>query len=155
MWHLMRKILVSILPVLFLTIVFNCTSVTKQNTHMNIQKNQIQREWMLISLGNFTKADLVNHKAKIDLTGNLEDGKIRGEAYMGCNNMSFTAEFKNNEKLKISGLLSTMKACQNMNLEDEFQKKFETMTQYTVEGHFLTLSDDKGNSMRFVAADWD
>jgi heat shock protein HslJ len=36
-----------------------------------------------------------------------------------------------------------------------FQKKFETMTKYSIEGHFLTLSDDKGNSMKFVAADWD
>jgi heat shock protein HslJ len=151
----MRKILVSVLAVLFLGILFNCTSVTKQNTQMNAQKNQIQREWMLVSLGSFTKADLVERKAKINLTGNLEEGKIRGEAYMGCNNMSFTAEIKNNENLKISGLLSTMKACQNMDLEEEFQKKFETMTKYVVEGHFLTLSDDKGNSMKFIAADWD
>jgi heat shock protein HslJ len=34
-----------------------------------------------------------------------------------------------------------MKACQDMNLENSFQKKIETMTKYSVEGHFLTLSD--------------
>lgn len=151
----MRKILVSVLPVLLLGILFNCTSVSQQNTPIDTTEYHIQREWMLVSLGNFTKADLVQNKAKIDLTGKQEEGKIRGGAFMGCNSMSFTAEFKNSGNVKISGVLSTMKACQNMELENEFQKKFETMTKYTLEGHFLTLSDGKGNSMKFVASDWD
>jgi heat shock protein HslJ len=29
------------------------------------------------------------------------------------------------------------------------------MSRYKIEGHFLTLSDEKGNTMKFVAADWD
>jgi len=74
---------------------------------------------------------------------------------MGCNQMSFVSEFKKGGKVKISNGVSTMKACQDMNLETSFQKKFETMTKYSVEGHFLTLTDDNGNSMKFVAADWD
>lgn len=151
----MRKIFVSILTVLFLGVVFNCTSVTKQNTEINAPEYHIQRQWMLVSFENFPKADLMKNKAKIDLTAKQEEGKIRGGAYMGCNSMSFSAEFKNNGNVKILALLSTMKACQNMELENEFQKKFEHMTQYKVEGHFLTLSDDKGNSMKFVASDWD
>jgi heat shock protein HslJ len=55
--------------------------------------------------------------------------------------MSFTSEFKKGGKLKISGV-STMKACQDMNLET-LSEKIETMTKYSVEGHFLTLSDDQ------------
>ncbi|WBV59377.1 META domain-containing protein [Chryseobacterium camelliae] len=151
----MRKILISVLSVLFLGILFNCTSTIKQNIPIDTSKYHIQREWMLVSLGSFTKADLMKNEAKIDLTAKQEEGKIRGGAYMGCNRMSFTAEFKNNGKVKFLGLLSTMKACQNMELENEFRKKFETMIKYTVEGHFLTLSDDKGNVMKFVASDWD
>ncbi len=57
--------------------------------------------------------------------------------------------------MKISKGVSTAKACQDMSLETAFQKKIETMTKYSVEGHFLTLSDENGNSMKFVAADWD
>jgi len=151
----MKKILVSILAVLLLGIFFNCSSVTKRSTDINTPQYHIQREWMLVSLGNFTKTDLIKNKAEIDLTATMEEGKIRGAAYMGCNSMSFTAEFKDKGNVKILGLLSTMKACQNMELENEFQKKFEAMTKYKVEGHFLTLSDDKGNTMKFVAADWD
>jgi len=151
----MRKILVSVLAVLFLGILLNCTSVTKENTDVSSANYHIQREWMLVSFGHFTKADLVSYRAKIDLTGKLEKGRIPTTAFMGCNNMSFSSEFKNNGNVNIKGLLSTMKACQNMELESEFQKKIETMTKYKVEGHFLTLSDGKGNKMKFVAADWD
>lgn len=144
----MKKILLSVFAVLFLGLIFNCSTVQIKDPH-------IQREWMLVSFGNFTKNELVENKAGINLTANKENGKIRGSAFMGCNNMFFGSEFKNNGKVKISGVGSTMKACQNMNLETRFSKSFQNMTKYSVEGHFLTLSDDHGNSIKFVAADWD
>ncbi len=74
---------------------------------------------------------------------------------MGCNSMFFTSAFKKGGKVKISGVGSTLKACQNMELETAFAQKFDKMTRYSIEGHFLTLSDDSGHSMKFVAADWD
>ena len=144
----MKKILLSVFTVLFLGLIFNCSTVQVKDPH-------IQREWMLISFGDFTKNELIKNKAEINLTANQENGKIRGSAFMGCNNMSFSSEFKNNGKVKISGVGSTMKACQNMDLETKFLKSFQNMTKYSVEGHFLTLSDNEGNSMKFVAADWD
>ncbi len=110
---------------------------------------------MLISLDGFSKDQLIAHKAEMNLTAAIVDGKIQGSAYMGCNQMSFISEFKKGGKVKISKGVSTMKACQDMDLETSFQKKIETMTRYSVEGHFLTLSDDHGHTMRFVAADWD
>lgn len=110
---------------------------------------------MLVSFAGFSKDQLIAHKAEMNLTGKLDNGKIQGNAYMGCNQMSFTSEFKKDGIVKISQGISTMKACQDMNLESSFQKKIETMTKYSVEGHFLTLSDNQGNTMKFVAADWD
>lgn len=144
----MKKILFPLFAVLFLGLVFNCSSVPDKNP-------SIQRQWMLVSLDGFSKDQLMAHKAEINLTGKMEKGKIYGSAYMGCNQMSFTSEFKNGGAVNISQGVSTMKACQDMNLESAFQKKFETMTKYSVEGHFLTLSDSQGNTMKFVAADWD
>ncbi|MGE8555034.1 MAG: META domain-containing protein [Chryseobacterium jejuense] len=144
----MKKILFPLFAVLFLGLLFNCSAMPDKNP-------SIQRQWMLVSLDGFSKDQLIAHKAEINLTGKMEKGKIQGSAYMGCNQMSFTSEFKNDGKVKISQGISTMKACQDMNLETSFQKKFETMTKYAVEGHFLTLSDDQGNIMKFVAADWD
>ena len=133
----------------------NCASSVKQDSNTTTRNYQIQREWMLVAFGNYSKPDLVKNKAEINLTAKIEDGKIRGGAYMGCNKMFFSSEFKSNGKVEISGLGSTMMACQNMKLEDDFSKSFKNMTHYKVEGHFLTLSDDNGNQMKFIAADWD
>lgn len=146
----MKKILLSIFAVLLLGLVLNCSAVPDKNP-------SLQRQWMLVSFDGFSKELLVANKAEINLIANMVDGKIQGNAYMGCNQMSFVSEFKKGGKVKISNGVSTMKACQgqDMNLETSFQKKFETMTKYSVEGHFLTLTDDNGNLMKFVAADWD
>lgn len=144
----MKKILLSIFAVLLLGIVLNCSSVPDKNP-------ALQRQWMLVSFAGFSKDQLIANKAEMNLTASMVDGKIQGSAYMGCNQMSFVSEFKKGGKVKISNGISTMKACQDMSLETSFQKKIETMTKYSIEGHFLTLSDDHGNTMKFVAADWD
>ncbi|WP_165826529.1 META domain-containing protein [Chryseobacterium oncorhynchi] len=144
----MKKILLSLFAVLFLGLALNCSAVPDKNPYL-------QRQWMMISFDGFSKEQLVANRAEINLTAKMENGKIQGSASMGCNQMSFTSEFKKAGKVKISQGASTMKACQDMSLETSFQKKFETMTKYTIEGHLLTLSDDSGNSMKFVAADWD
>ncbi|ASK31343.1 heat-shock protein [Chryseobacterium sp. T16E-39] len=144
----MKKIFISLFGILFLGMMVNCSSVPDKNP-------SIQREWMLISFGNFSKDQMVKSRAGINLTAKMEGGKIRGGAFMGCNRMFFTGEFKNNGKMKISGVGSTMMACQDMKLERAFVNSFERITQYSVEGHFLTLSDNKGVVMKFVASDWD
>ncbi|UKB79544.1 META domain-containing protein [Chryseobacterium sp. MEBOG07] len=144
----MKKILLPLFAVLLLGVVLNCSTVPDKNP-------SLQRQWMLVSFDGFSKDQLIANKAEMNLTGSMNNGKIQASTYMGCNQMSFVSEFKKGGKVKISKGVSTMKACQDMDLETSFQKKIETMTRYSIEGHFLTLSDDKGVSMKFVAADWD
>ncbi|MDQ0592367.1 heat shock protein HslJ [Chryseobacterium ginsenosidimutans] len=144
----MKKIIFTVLAFLCLGFALNCSSVPVKNS-------QIQREWMLISFENYTKEDLIKNNAKIDLTSTIENGKIKGNAFMGCNRMFFSSEFKANGKMKISGIAGTEMMCQNIKLEDDFSKSFKNMTNYKVEGHFLRLTDDQGHSMKFIAADWD
>jgi heat shock protein HslJ len=144
----MKKILLSFFAVLLLGVAVSCSSVPERNP-------SLQRHWMLVSFDKFSRENLIKNNAEIKLTGAIEKGKIKGSANMGCNSMFFTSEFKTNGKVKISGVGSTLKACQNMELENAFIQKFDKMTNYSIEGHFLTLSDGSGNAMKFVAADWD
>lgn len=144
----MKKFLSIFIGALCLISALNCSSAKLQN-------HDIQRQWMLVSFDNFTKEQLVKSKAEINLTAKTEEGEIRGTAFMGCNRMFFTSKFKAKDKVEFSGLGSTLMACQEMELENKFTKAFETMNRYELNGHFLTLYDDKGNSMKFVAADWD
>lgn len=144
----MKNILSFLFAFFILNLVANCSAVKSNNQHY-------QREWMMVSFDGFTKEQLVKNKAEINLTEPVKDGKIRGTAMMGCNRMFFTLEFKSKSKVRISGLGSTLMACQDMEIEDNFTKVFEKMTRYEIDGHFLTLYDDKGAQMKFVAADWD
>ena len=128
--------------------VLNCSASKVNNQHY-------QREWMMVSLDQFTKQQLIENNAKINLTGEKTVNQIKGTAIMGCNQIFFVAELKNNGKINISGIGSTKMACQNMEVENAFMKKFGNMKKYLIEGHRLTLSDDNGNQMKFIAADWD
>ncbi|MFL9834114.1 META domain-containing protein [Chryseobacterium terrae] len=144
----MKNILSFLFAFFILNLPVNCSAVKPNKQHY-------QREWMLVSFDDFTKEQLVKNKAQINLTAPVTDGKIKGTAMMGCNRMFFTLEFKSKSKVKISGLGSTLMACQEMEIEEEFTKVFEKMNRYQIDGHFLTLYDDKGTQMKFLAADWD
>lgn len=144
----MKNILSFLSAFFILNLAVSCSTAKLNNQHY-------QREWMLVSFDGFTKEELVKNKAEINLTASATEGEIRGTAMMGCNRMFFTSKFKSKNKVEFSGLGSTLMACQEMNLETEFTKVFEKMTRYEINGHFLTLYDDKGTQMKFIAADWD
>lgn len=133
--------LLTLFSILFLGI--SCSSQS--------QLPQYNRKWMLVEFNGFTKENLVKNNAYIDLTKNENGG-----AKMGCNGMFFSYKIKNNHKIEFSQIGSTMMYCDgNMKLEQDFGKVFPTMNHYDIKGHFLTLKNDKGETMKFIAADWD
>ena len=114
--------------------------------------SSLKRKWMLIEFQGFTKEELIQEKAYLDLT-HLEKG---GGAKMGCNSIFFSVKLKNNHRIHFSGVGSTMMYCDgNMKLEENFGKLLPTITKYQVKGHFLTLKNKNGQAMKFVAEDWD
>lgn len=114
--------------------------------------SSLKRKWMLVEFQGFTKEELIQKKAYLDLT-HLEKG---GGAKMGCNSIFFSVKLKNNHRIHFSGVGSTMMYCDgNMKLEENFGKLLPTITKYQVKGHFLTLKNKNGQSMKFVAEDWD
>jgi len=144
----MKNIILSLFSVFILTMVLNCSASKINNQHY-------QREWMMVSFDQFTKQQLIENKAEINLTGEKTGNLVKASGKMGCNSIFFQIELKNNGKVKISEIGSTEMACQNMALENAFMKKFGSMNNYLIEGHRLTLSDNNGNEMKFIAADWD
>lgn len=114
--------------------------------------SSLKRKWMLVEFQGFTKEELIQKKAYLDLT-HLEKG---GGAKMGCNSIFFSVKLKNNHKINFSGVGSTMMYCDgSMKLEENFGKLLPTITKYQVKGHFLTLKNKNGQTMKFVAEDWD
>lgn len=114
--------------------------------------SSLKRKWMLVEFQGFTKEELIQKKAYLDLT-HLDKG---GGAKMGCNSIFFSVKLKNNHRIHFSGVGSTMMYCDgNMKLEENFGKLLPTITKYQVKGHFLTLKNKNGQTMKFVAEDWD
>ncbi len=114
--------------------------------------SSLKRKWMLVEFQGFTKEELIQKKAYLDLT-HLDKG---GGAKMGCNSIFFSVKLKNNHRINFSGIGSTMMYCDgNVKLEENFGKLLPTITKYQVKGHFLTLKNKNGQTMKFVAEDWD
>ena len=128
----------------------SCSSVPKNNA----ENANLHRKWMLTEYKNFSKEELTNLNAYMDLTENPEQ-QNQYSAKMGCNGMGFTAKFKNDGSAEFSQAISTMMYCDGrMDVETAFGKDLPTITQYKVDGHYLILSNENV-TMKFVAEDWD
>lgn len=115
----------------------------------------INRQWMLVEFQNFSRDLMVKNRANMDLTSAKTNPNQYG-AEMGCNKMFFTAEFYSDGLVRFSGIGSTMMYCENnMDLETAFAKTLPSMSKYKINGHYLTLSNDAGETMKFIASDWD
>ena len=89
--------------------------------------SSLKRKWMLIEFQGFTKEELIQEKAYLDLT-HLEKG---GGAKMGCNSIFFSVKLKNNHRIHFSGVGSTIMYCDgSMKLEENFGKLLPTITNY-------------------------
>ena len=143
----MNNIVKGLLIIFCSFLLLNCAP--KMATSENVKK-----EWMLVEFKDFTKEMMMQNKANLNLGGEVVPGKF--SANMGCNGMFGQATFNADGSVEFSEVGMTMMYCdKGMDLESAFSKALPMMTKYSIKGHFLTISDDKGNKMKFVAADWD
>lgn len=143
----MKKIITGFLAIFALLFLANCTSQMPAPANLN-------KEWMLVEFQDFSKDLMVSSKANMNLTNINQAGKFT--ANMGCNSMFGTATFNANGTVTFSDVGSTMMYCDKaMDLEAAFGKALPTMTNFKIDGHYLTLSNNTGKMMKFVAADWD
>lgn len=144
----MKKLPLVLFGVALLMVFQSCVS-------QKLSSGEFQRQWMLVSFKDYSRDFLVENKAQMDLSPTKSPAN-QYSASMGCNNMFFNAEFFKNGTVKFSDVGSTMMYCEGkMQLESDFGKFLPSMTKYKIDGHHLTLSDGKGNEMKFNAADWD
>ena len=113
--------------------------------------NGLKRKWQLVEFQKFTKEELTKNNAYIDLT-KIEKG---GNAKMGCNYIFFNVKVKKSQKIAISNVGSTAMYCENMALEAEFSNFLPSVNEYKITGHYLILKNTKGETMKFIAEDWD
>ena len=132
----------SSLFLLIFTITISCSS--KKNTQ------NINRVWMLVEYKDYKKEYFVEQKAFLDMT-NPE----KATSKMDCNNLSFSYKIDKSSITFSQGIATRMYCQNNMKLETDFLNEIPSIKNYKVEGHFLTLTSNNGEKMRFVAQDWD
>jgi heat shock protein HslJ len=136
----------AILLIIFSTI--NCKPKAVEVKITNNTEN-LKRVWMLVAFSSFEKKFLMDSEAQLNLTNSEQ-----AMAKMGCNTLSFDYKMTNSEIIFSQGI-STMMACTDMKLEDEFSKVITDFKKYKIDGHTLTLLNSKNEKMVFVAQDWD
>lgn len=110
----------------------------------------LARQWMLIQFKDYKKEYLVAKKASITIS---KDKSV--SIYMGCNNGGGKIEQKGDNKFHFLNTFSTEMACEDMKLESDMFMTLASVETYKLEGHFLFLFTKSGETIKFIAADWD
>lgn len=134
---------ISFLTISFL--LFSCISTQKV-----VEPTLLHREWMLVSYKNYSKGELIKKKASIQLTDNKQ-----ASVFMGCNQMGYSYELAGKNKIVFSQGISTLKACEDMQLENDINTSLPQVISYKIEDHRLSLYTKSNEILQFVAADWD
>ncbi len=133
---------------LFLVFIYIMACNTVKNDGNNPQN--LKRVWMLVEFSSFDKVYLTKKGAFLDLTQDQN-----ASSKMGCNQMSFPFQVKNDTEISFSVGMSTKMYCEDMKLEDAFSKKITSVKTYSIDGHKLILTTENGSKISFVAQDWD
>lgn len=92
----MKRIL-TIIGLMLITMSITGCAVTQKEMSTNLK-----RKWMLISMKEFSKDELMHAKASLDLASK-EGLNSNYSAFMGCNNLRFQIDEMNRNKLSVSG----------------------------------------------------
>ncbi len=145
----MKRFSVMLFSLLIFAVLASCSG-------QKVPPELFQRQWMLTSFKNYSYDFLVKNRAQLDLAPTKSENH-RYNAFLGCNKLFLNAIFKPNGKAVFSDVGSTLMFCEGdaMKLENDFARQLPKMNHYKIEGHQMTLTDSEGNTMKFVAADWD
>lgn len=126
----------------------SCSSV--KNNSKKDEGIELNRVWNMVLFKNYSKEALIKKRASLDLTG-----KDFAPAFMGCNHLTLQYTVSQNNKIRFFKGLTTLMACENMDLETEFSSIIDIIQRYELKGHTLYLYGNHGVEMKFIAQDWD
>ena len=120
--------------------VIACNSVKKTDIE------NLKKVWQLVEYTNFTKAELHDLDAYLDMTQ-----PENASAKMGCNQLSFPYSIGKNNEIQFSDGIATRMYCPNMKLEDAFSQSITKPQSYILDGNQLILQLSTGEKMVFEA----
>ncbi|MFD2203031.1 DUF4377 domain-containing protein [Shivajiella indica] len=119
---------------------YQLVEVMEKYTDLTLRLTNI---WLVKEAG-----DLLNPKgAKGDLTFEINAGERKFYGYSGCNTFRGTIASITDKEIKFGPLASTRMACgeEEMKLETKIMQDLEKVSQYHLEGNYLSLMDSDKN----------
>ena len=111
--------------------------VLKKGTALTQRDALANTEWELVELMGKPVEQKVPSPKTLGLKFN-NDGRVSG--FVGCNSVGGTYELMEGSRIKFSQLISTMMACEDMELENEYKKILETVDNYNLSDTALVLN---------------
>ena len=102
-------------------------------TKIIVSKEQVQNKWMILTIVGIPN-EKVSADAYIDLSDNTKSG-----AKAGCNQLFFSYELLEKNKIKFSDVGSTRMACPDMVAEDQLLKLFPIIDNVEIRNGMLIL----------------
>lgn len=120
-----------------------CNTIKKSSTTnadqtiMETTTTITDRKWKLVELNGKPVADKINGKEPF-LELQTSDNRYTGSG--GCNGLGGTFTLQDNGRIKFSQGMSTMMACENMEIEQGLNKVLIAADNYTLKGDTLSLN---------------
>lgn len=131
--------LLVISAVLFLS---SCSIFQPKQYDSTQSASNLNAKWHILSIENKSIEPKVNG---IEPSFSIDIAKKEYSAITGCNNLMGNFEVKAPNKIKMTRGISTMMACDNMEVEQGLSRIIPTITQYKLSNDTLFLLDGKKN----------
>jgi heat shock protein HslJ len=114
-----------------------------------VNENLIEKKWKLIELkGVDLSTKMSNPALQAFIIFHAKGNRVNGKN--GCNNFTGTYQVDSGSGLHFSGIASTRMMCVDMTVEDQMNKLFQAVDNYTVQNDTLNLNQAETILARFV-----
>jgi|SRR5690606_24688592 len=98
----------------------------------------LDKKWKLTKLMGQSVSELDASAQKVFIIFESQDHRLGGNS--GCNSFGGTYTLKEGNRFETSQLMSTMMACENMDIEDQFMGALQKSDTYIINGNTLQIT---------------
>jgi heat shock protein HslJ len=117
---------------------------TEIKANIEIESSQaslVDKKWKLTKLMGKPVSELDSSAQKVFILFSTEENRLSGNS--GCNSFGGTYTLKEGNRFETSQLISTMMACENMDIEDQFMGVLQKSDTYILQGNRLQITKAK------------
>jgi len=124
----------------------SCNTPTKTADDAKAPEPQMSTElletyWKVVEINGQPVTNPATNQKEAYIMLTKEGNRLQGNG--GCNNLMGTYQLMDGNRIKFSGVASTMMACPDMTIESQLGKAIEMADNYAINGKFLMLHKAK------------